>query len=327
MNNEMDWIREITPQHKHQTDLQVGIGDDAAVYHLSADYETVVCVDTMVEEVHFKKQTMPLQAVGYKALSANISDLAAMGAIPLYYLVSIIIPKTGWSKSDLKEIYEGMKKLGDEHKMDLIGGDTVSTKEMLAITVTVIGKLEKGRRLLRSQAQPGDTLFTTGNLGSSAYGLEKLLAQGLKCAGQKEIAPYIQAHQYPEPQVKAGRILAESGFRIALNDISDGLASEAKEIAVASNAAVHIEWDKIPKAKLIGQSAQERQENWVLYGGEDYQLVGTVSPKHWESLVKEFEKESLSIYKIGFISEGKGEVFLLKNGNTFPIRKTGYDHL
>ncbi|WP_088036195.1 thiamine-phosphate kinase [Evansella clarkii] len=327
MNNEINWIRQIAPECHHQEGLKAGIGDDAAIYHLQESYETVVCVDTMVEGIHFKKTTMPMKAIGHKALAANISDLAAMGAVPLYYLVSVAVPKKGWSVHELNSIYEGMKQLGDQHKMDLIGGDTVSINENLVLTVTVIGKLEKGRRLLRSAAEPGDIFFTTGPLGNSAFGLEKLLEQGLSAAEQEEHLPFIKAHQYPVPQVKAGRVLSGTEARIALNDISDGLASEAKEIAEASKVNVTIDWDEIPRAQLLKAAPQDRQEEWVLYGGEDYQLAGTVGSENWDFLKAEFEKQSLQIYKIGFVTEGQGDVYLKKGGKSSPLTKTGYGHL
>ncbi|MBU9723681.1 MULTISPECIES: thiamine-phosphate kinase [Bacillaceae] len=329
MNNEMNWIKSITPDTQQQPSLKVGIGDDAAIFSTETDMESVIAVDTMVEGVHFTKETMTMKALGHKALAVNVSDLAAMGAVPLYYLVSIAIPKTGWDKQELDDIYQGMRHLGNQFQMDLIGGDTVSTSKELVLTVTVVGKVEKDRHLLRSHAKPGDVLFVTGPLGLSAYGLEKLLAHGRKAADEATLAEYLKAHQYPQPRVKAGRVLAESGFKIALNDISDGIASEAMEIAQASGVRVTLHWEEIPTAPLIKEGTQEQQENWVLYGGEDFELVGTVSEADLPSLEKMFTEQGLPFFPIGRIeASDQPQVVLERNkGEVIPLTKTGYDHL
>ncbi|MDG5785861.1 thiamine-phosphate kinase [Evansella sp. AB-P1] len=328
MNKEIKWIQSITPSEIRQKAVKVGIGDDAAIIEQEKGMETVIAVDTMVEDIHFTKQTMTLEAIGYKALAVNISDLAAMGAIPLSYLVSIAIPKSGWTEKELSSIYVGMNRLGSRYNMDLIGGDTVSTNDKLVLTVTVIGQIEKDRRLLRTNAKVGDVFFVTGPLGSSAYGLEKLLESGYrKLINAAKLKPFIKAHQEPEPQIDGGRILAGCPFRIALNDVSDGLASEAKEIAEASNVSIEIDWDKVPKLPLIETYPIEKQEEWVLYGGEDFQLVGTVNEVNWESLTNLFEKESLSIFNIGSVTQGNREVQVRNKDGMRLITKTGYDHL
>ncbi|MBU9713545.1 thiamine-phosphate kinase [Evansella tamaricis] len=330
MNNEMKWIQSITPQKYHQPSLKVGIGDDAAIYHTEEGMETVVAVDTMVEGIHFTKKTMSMKAIGHKALAVNISDLAAMGAIPRYYLVSIAIPKEGWGKKELADIYSGMSEIGDLHRMDLIGGDTVSIKSTLVITVTAIGIVEKGRRLVRANAKPGDVVFVTGPLGLSAFGLEHLLNEGLCTMEDEKLWPYIKAHQFPVPQVKAGRLLAESNFRISLNDISDGLASETMEIAEASGVSIELQWNAIPTGTTLKEKSRDEQEKWILYGGEDFQLIGTVGKENWDELWKKFQENQLPLYAIGQINDSKGivKVELINNaGNRDTLTKTGYDHL
>src|SRR5690606_8565119 len=134
-----------------QSGLLAGIGDDAALVRPTPEMEQIICMDTMVEGVHFNSHTMDPYQIGYKALAVNISDIAAMGGIPTYYLVSIAIPK-GWNEADLLSIYEGMAMLADKYAMDLIGGDTVSIADTLVITVTVLGEVERGKHLLRSYA-------------------------------------------------------------------------------------------------------------------------------------------------------------------------------
>ncbi|SES03480.1 thiamine-phosphate kinase [Salipaludibacillus aurantiacus] len=326
MNNEFEWIKSVSqPSYRHSS-VKVGVGDDAAIYEPQKGYEQVVTVDTMVEGVHFKKETVPAKATGYKALAVNLSDIAAMGGRPLYYLVSIAVPKRGWTQEELREIYEGMHELSEKWHVDLIGGDTVSTDDALVITVTVIGEIKSGRRLLRSNAKAGDVLFITGAAGSSAYGLEKLLEQGLKAADDPSLKPFLKAHQEPEPQLQAGMLLAEAGCRLSLNDVSDGLAHEAKEIAEASGIDVIIDWNRLPIHESFKEYSLEKQESWVLYGGEDFQLTGTVSPEDWESLSRLFSSKGLPLFRIGSVEPGSGKVYIEREGKKILADKQGYHH-
>lgn len=326
MNNEFDWIKSIAPKKQYHPSLKVGIGDDAAVYSVDQAFEQVVAVDTMVEGIHFKKETMPIKSIGYKALAINLSDLAAMGAIPLYYLVSIAVPKQGWTEEERTELYRGMNDLAAYWKVDLIGGDTVSTEDSLVITVTAIGQVERNRHLLRSNAKKGDILFVTGEIGLSSYGLERLLQQGLAAAEDQSLTDFLKAHQEPEPQLQSGRLLSLFGERISLNDISDGIAHEVKEIAEASNVNVLIDWGQLPIRKEFLKYSLERQEDWALYGGEDFQLVGTTSRNSWKNLQTLFHEHNLALYQIGEVEQGTGAVFLNREGKRSLIEKSGYQH-
>ncbi|MFV8830195.1 thiamine-phosphate kinase [Alkalihalobacterium sp. APHAB7] len=325
MQDEFSFITKITPKQLKQRELIYGIGDDAALYHIDGAYDEVICVDTMVEDIHFRKDTMAPFHIGYKALAANISDVAAMGGTPLFYLVSIAIPKD-WHDQDLYEIYEGMAKLASQYEMDLIGGDTVSTKDKLVISVTVIGKIEKGRRLLRSQAKPGDLVFVTGNVGSSAAGLHLLFERTRNGQFSKEEMDLIQSHQMPQPQVKAGRVLARSNCRLSLNDVSDGLASEANEIAEASGVTIVIEESKIPIIEVIDSLQPEKRLKWALFGGEDFQLIGTMAEEDWKIVHKQLEKQGVTASVVGKVMEGEAEVFLQTEENLIELKKEGYNH-
>ncbi|WP_078578009.1 thiamine-phosphate kinase [Salipaludibacillus agaradhaerens] len=326
MADEFEWIKSIAPVKHFNDNVQVGIGDDAAIISNDSNRETIVTVDTMVEDIHFKRRTMPLQAIGHKALTANLSDIAAMGGMPRYYLVSIAVPKQGWSQQEITDIYGGLHALAEKWHVDLIGGDTVSTSQKLVLTVTVIGTIESGRRLLRANAKEGDVVFMTGPAGMAAYGLAELLDKGLKANENTTISPFIRAHQYPEPQIEAGRLLAESKMRIALNDISDGLAHEAKEIAEASGVNITIDWDKLSLSKQMAKYSLEKQMDWVLYGGEDFHLIGTVSKENSVLLANTFKTNSLSFHVIGDVVKGEGRVYIHHNGKKEPAKKAGYHH-
>ncbi|KZE65657.1 thiamine monophosphate kinase [Fictibacillus phosphorivorans] len=327
MKDEFDWIKSITPQHSFQKELVAGIGDDAALWSVNEHMDQVVCVDTMVEGVHFTRDTLSSYQVGFKALAVNISDVAAMGGIPQFYLVSIAI-SPDWNEEELKEIYEGMNELAKTHKMDLIGGDTVSTKGPLVLTVTVIGKVEKGRKLLRSYAKPDDIVFLTGTTGESAAGLDLLLLKTRHAVFTDNEKKWIHQHQMPIPHIEQGRILANSGYRISLNDVSDGIASELNEIAESSNVTIHIQRDKLPVSSSFAELQENGRLTHQLYGGEDYVLVGTASIEDFVKLTEAFQQHSLSLYEIGKVGEaGKTAVYLhKKNEEPELLAKKGFNH-
>jgi thiamine-monophosphate kinase len=326
MKDEFEWIKGITPSKVFQTKvLKQGIGDDAAVFEGNSSYDELVCMDTMVEGVHFSRKTMEPLHIGYKALASNLSDIAAMGGVPLFYLVSIAIP-SNWTENELKEIYKGMSLLADQHRVDLIGGDTVSTKNTLVLSVTVLGRVKKGHSVLRSSAKPGDLIFVTGVIGDSACGLSLLLRSGLDASYKDEELMMIKAHQMPKPQVVAGQLLSDAQNRISLNDISDGIASEANEIAEASNVQLEIDYDKLPISEYIRKYQVNEQLKWTLYGGEDYQLIGTIEKEHWPSIQKVFKEQGLAITTIGKVTDGEPKVTLNCQGERVTLQKDGFNH-
>ncbi|WP_342773911.1 thiamine-phosphate kinase [Pseudalkalibacillus caeni] len=326
MRDEFEFIKSISPTKTNRTDLVQGIGDDAALVRGSSELEDIICMDTMAEGVHFKKETMSPYHTGYKALASNISDIAAMGGDPSFYLVSVAIPKEGWTEEELSELYRGMAELSESYKMDLIGGDTVSTSGGLVVTVTVMGKVKRGRHLLRENARDGDVVFVTGPLGGSAAGLQLLLEKEIGYPFNPEEKKLVDAHQMPQPRVDAGRILAKTNARVALNDISDGIASEANEIAEASELTIELEYENIPKYDGHASFSVEEQKSHVLYGGEDYELVGTISADKWDDLVEAFKEQELAVYRVGNATRGKPGVILKHGNQTGMLGKTGFNH-
>ncbi|WP_158738710.1 thiamine-phosphate kinase [Alteribacillus sp. YIM 98480] len=323
--DEFEWIRQHTPQRHFQKNLLEGIGDDAAVFASEMEYNQLLCVDTMIENIHFKKKTMRPEDIGYKALAVNLSDIAAMGGIPVFYMVSIAVPAS-WSDDELKGIYNGMTDLGAFYQMDLIGGDTVSSPHELMISVTVYGKVEHNALLLRGNAKPGDYVFLTSATGRSAAGLQILLNKGRLSDFNEKEKVLINHHQRPKPKIIAGRTALKLQTRIALNDISDGLASETFEIAEASGTSIELFKDQIPVAEELLLFSEDKYWQWILYGGEDFEIVGTVSERDWLQFQDAMKRNGIELYKIGRVKEGCPSVTLIDGEKKESLQKQGYNH-
>lgn len=313
-----------------QREVILGIGDDAAVVQTTPGMQLVAACDAMVETVHFLPETMDDFHVGYKALVSNISDMAAMGAEPKFALITLMSPKN-MNLFRLEKLYKGIYQCAEEYGVAVIGGDTVSTPASLSISITILGEVEPGQALLRSSAEIGDIVFVTGPVGSSAAGLHYLLQKGTRNETPDSIPhSIVREHQMPKAQVAAGRLLLKSGLCHALNDISDGLASEAWEIAEASGKRVQLNERLIPMEEALTQYAAHVKHSaldWALYGGEDYQLIGTVAQGDWPRLKGVFENEGLSIYAIGEVVKGETGVDWMKNNGTIEaLEKKGFNH-
>ncbi len=319
--DEFSFIDSIKQHSYKQSSLLKGIGDDAAVFRQPAQ-DIVTAVDTFVEDVHFSRKTMEPYHVGYRGLAANISDLAAMGASPTFYLVSIVIPKT-WSMKDVDQIFHGMREIAAVYQMDLIGGDTVFGKE-LAVSITVIGYTERNKARYRSSARNGDIVFVTGTLGDSQAGMHILLNENK----YENKDYYIKKHQKPLPRVDFAKALADLP-RVALNDVSDGIANEASEIAVASGVSIHLYDEQLPISQSYQQFPLDLQRKWKLFGGEDFELLGTVAKESWLDVKEAAEKSQTPITKIGYVHysvDEVGYVFLHDNKDRQLLQKDGYIH-
>lgn len=322
--------------------VRLGIGDDAALVDptapiagVASPYEYIMAMDTMVETVHFNEVTMSYEDIGYKALASNVSDIAAMGGVPLQALVSVSVPKQ-LGGEPMRRLYDGLYACAEQYGVAVIGGDTTSSPKHLVVAVTVTGAVEAGKALRRSGAKPGDAVVLTGPVGKSAAGLHVLLAQrerGADALAGERMALLVQAHRRPTPSVRAGRLLLARGTCHSLNDVSDGLASEAWEIAEASGLAVSLLEQQLPRsgsmAAYAGAAGIDPLE-WMLYGGEDYVLLGTMAHGDAAAAQAAFHAEGLPFYIIGETSAGAPAVELIRVTDRGelrqPLAKRGYNH-
>ncbi|MCY0887953.1 MAG: thiamine-phosphate kinase [Alicyclobacillaceae bacterium] len=307
-------------------DVRVGIGDDAAVLIAHAGEDALVTTDTMVEGVHFRTETMHFSDVGYKCLAASVSDIAAMGGRPTVATLSLAIPaKTALGK--LEQLYDGVAEAAREYNVSVVGGDVVSTTGPLVLTSTVIGRVSVGLAMLRSAATVGDIVFVTGDLGRSAAGLHTLLHPSPLF--RPEELGYAQAkHQRPTARVDMGQWLSGLGVRTC-NDVSDGLASELNEIAHASKVRLRVHLSQVPlhpSTRRIARLAGIDELDFALYGGEDYELVGTAPPHVFANALAVADAMTCKVTAIGRVEAGDGVVGVWPDGHLDVVKPRGFNH-
>lgn len=294
-----------------------GIGDDCAIYKANPEMEQLVSIDTMVEEIHFSLRYMTPYDVGYRLMTANLSDIAAMGGIPRQVVLSVAAPKA-LDVAILDEFYKGIKDQCKLHHVNILGGDTVSSQEGIVLTVTIIGEVPRGTAVLRSGARPGDIVGVTNYVGYAATGL------GALSYGYDGYDMTILGHQRPDPQIELGQALRMHGVT-SMNDISDGLASELHEIAKASGVNIVIDEQIVPLHKetyTLAKSLGTRPVDYALYGGEDFQLVFT-APKELEDTLKKIGQITI----IGQVLEGNNIVQMVtKERKIETLEARGYNH-
>lgn len=300
--------------------VKLGAGDDGAVYTIPDGYDQVISTDTMVEGIHFNEKTMTPFTVGYKLCASNFSDMAAMGAEAVGFVISAALPDTlpcDW----VTACYEGIRACCQKYRVNLLGGDVTGSPKGIILTGTVVGMVPKDTAVKRSGAKVGDYVFVTETIGDSAAGLAALLRDM-----GKSYPGVVRRHQQPEPQIALGTMLREVGAS-SLNDISDGLSRELNEIAKASGVVIDLEEDKIPISQEACQLAQVLGEDpvlWALNGGEDYELVGTLSPSSYEKMSC---KDTITI--LGTVinaSPSEAGVYIIGKKGRCRLSARGYDH-
>ena len=258
--------------------LLVDTGDDTAAWTTSEATE-LFTTDTVVEGVHFIRTTTPWNDLGWKSLAANISDIAAMGGLPLHALITLGLPSET-EVEDIQELYRGMLEIGNDYGVSLVGGDLVRSP-VVFITIALNG-VHPGQPMLRSAAKKGDEIAVTGVLGGSGGGLKLLTESGQESNPSQDVsveaAEYLRrCHRRPQPAVAEGRTLTDAGVAAAM-DLSDGLADDLSKLCLASRSSARIFADRIPVHPLLKQTFPSTYLDLALNGGEDYVLLFTASP-------------------------------------------------
>jgi thiamine-monophosphate kinase len=310
---EFDIIAKYFAGHAHGAEVLLGIGDDAAVYGVRADRRLVLAMDTIVEGVHFLPDADAAD-IGYRALAVNLSDLAAMGAVPSWMSLSLSLPRA--DEQWLSGFAAGLFELARRYDVQLIGGDTV--KGPLVITVQVGGWVEPDCWLERSGAREGDAIFVSGTLGDAAAGLA-LLTDGQRPMQDASFQFLRNRFLRPEPRIALGRALRS--VATAAMDISDGLLSDLGKLCEASRCGALLEVEAVPVSQPLQTTFDvDARIQHSLCGGDDYELLFTAPPAAISAL-----EADAAITQIGVITSGSG-VECRRAGQPFTAQRTGYDH-
>ncbi len=315
----------------YQNTTITGIGDDAAVID-SGDYYTLVSTDMLLEGVHFDLSYVPLKHLGYKAVASNVSDIAAMNGLPKQITVNIGLSNR-FSLEAIDELYEGIYAACENYQVDLVGGDTSTSRSGLVLSVTAIGEVPKGLITYRKGAQPNDILCVTGDLGAAYMGLMLLEREKQEFLANQEMQPKLEGFDYvvgkqlkPEGRTDVIHELREKKIvPTSMIDISDGLASEILHLSQNSGLGFSVFMENIPIENQTLNATNDFNISpvvAVLNGGEDYELLMTFSQADFEII-----KSISEISPIGFVTADKNNILVLNSGEKVPITAQGWQHL
>jgi thiamine-monophosphate kinase len=306
--------------HKARTQSGVilGIGDDAALLDLPQGADLVAAVDTIVAGRHFPEDA-DARSIGHRALAVNLSDLAAMGATPLWATLALTMPSVDpdW----LARFAAGFLDLADAHAVALVGGDT--TRGPLTVSVQILGSVAHGTALRRGGAQAGDLLAVSGTLGDAAAGLA-FTKTPPPSAGRHDVDELIRRFDYAQPRVALG--VSARGIATAAMDLSDGLVGDLPKLAQASGLAARVSVERLPlSAAMRAAVSAEQSLDWALAGGDDYELLLAVPAKRFAEVKAAADRLNLLLTAIGELSAGAG-VTWSRNGKEFVPGVSGFDH-
>ena len=310
-----------------------GVGDDAAVINHDG-YRTLVSVDMLVEGIHFDMTYTPLKHLGYKAAVSNFSDIYAMNGTPTQIVVGLGVSNR-FSVEALDELYSGIRLACERYQVDMVGGDTTSSKTGLVISITVIGKAKEEDIVYRSGAKKNDLLCVSGDLGGAYMGLLVLEREKAEWIANPNMQPKLEGLEYvlerqlkPEARKDIVAELKELGVKpTSMIDISDGLASEILHLCKESGVGCQLYEEKIPLDPSTDRLAKEFNivpSIAALNGGEDYELLFTIDQKDYDK-IKEIYTD---VTVIGYMTEDKGVAELITPDNhIIPLKAQGWDHM
>ena len=303
--------------------LLKGIGDDVAVIE-TGEKAWLVTTDLLIEDIHFELTWTDPFHLGRKALSVNLSDIAAMGGIPKYFLISLGVPEN-LPLTFISRFYRGLKDGAKRFGVDLIGGDT-SLSQKIIINICLLGEGKKGNLVFRSGARVGDNLFVSGTLGDAALGLKALQKNGVR--GSPKCL--IKKHLSPSQRIQLGQFLARYHWATAMIDVSDGLLIDTNHLLEESGVGARIWEDRIPLSKLYQKwihSFSKSTYQFALSGGEDYELLFTAPPEMRKRILHLALSLKIPITHIGKIVPRKEGLHLIgKDGKEYSPSRLGFEH-
>lgn len=329
-SNEYELLASLQQVLSEHSDLyEVEIGDDAAVRKACSKDKLIFTADLSVENVHFKRKWMSFHEIGYKAMVTNISDCASMGAIPESALIQLIIPETEvCAEVAIIDMYRGFNEACTKWHFPIIGGD-LSRGAQWSIGITMIGKIPATHRsMTRKGAQNGDKLWISGFPGRSAAGLDALYKWELRESVPVEYIEYVNAHIRPCPRVEIGIQLRDHNDVHAMMDLSDGLSKDCRTLAFDNDLGIILDFNPslFPETMInLGKDLQKKPLEWIINGGEEYELLFATSPSFTPSITN--PAENTNFICIGeFTNNCKGLYFQTESGLK-EITKGGWDHI
>jgi thiamine-monophosphate kinase len=306
----------------------VGIGDDAAVIAPARNHLEVLTTDALVEGIHFDRAYVPPAAIGHKALAANLSDLAAMGAQPRAALLSLILP-AALNVAALDALLDGWLALATRHDVALIGGNVSRSPGPLVVDVTAVGAVRPRRALTRGGARPGDDLYVSGSVGGAHAGRLALRQTAAGGAADPWMAVCEAQFLAPEPRVRLGLLLARNRVATSCVDLSDGLGDAVRQLAMASRVGAIVEADRLPLPDPARRWFEEREKldpvAAAVAGGEDYELLFTVGARRRRALAAVLRQAGgLPCTRIGTVTAARALV-LRRAAGTEPL-PAGFAH-
>lgn len=317
INRIRKWITSSDPA------LIQGIGDDVAVIEMGKK-ALLVTTDILIEDIHFDRSWTDPHSLGRKSLAVNLSDIASMGGIPKYFLISIGLPKN-LPLSFISSFYRGLKQEAKKFRVELIGGDT-SLSQKIIVNICLLGEGKKRDLLFRKGAKVGDDLFVSGTLGDAALGL-KILQEKMKIKGSEGL---VKKHLSPSPRVKLGQTIAKHHYADAMIDISDGLLIDTSHLLEESGAGARIWEDRIPLSNLYRKWVRSFSKDplrFAFSGGEEYELLFTAPPEVRKRISSLSHSLKIPITRIGEILPKKEGLHIIrKDGKDYSPSRLGFEH-
>jgi thiamine-monophosphate kinase len=304
--------------------LALGIGDDCAILRPPAGSEVLVTTDFSLEGRHFRRDLHPAESVGHRCMARGLSDLAAMGAVPMAAFLSLALPRemlaTSRGRRWVEGFFRGLRGLGDRYRCPLAGGDTAESPGLVLADITLVGTATAGKSLRRSGGRVGDALYCTGRLGGAAAELGAMFARGRMGRVGKSVGDHPQL--FPEPRVAVGEALRRRGLATACIDLSDGLSTDLGHLCVESGVGAEVEEVALPVHPLAAKLGVTRGLELALNGGEDYELLfaagaGVKVPRNLAGV---------AITRIGRLVRGNAVILVRANGRREGLEAGGWEH-
>ena len=313
-------------KHAEAPPVVRGIGDDCAVLRPADGHDLLVTTDTQEEGVHFRRDWSTPQDIGWRCLAVNVSDIAAMGGVPLGAVVALSLPEL-LAVAFVEAMYDGMSDLAEAYDCPIIGGNISKSTERLSVTITVLGSAPRGGSLYRATACVGDGIWVTGDLGAAKAGLEALI-HPQAVAGLPTDA-VLSRYRRPLPRLREAQFLRQHGAR-SLIDLSDGLSSDLAHVCEASGVGARQHADRIPisdETRRVADALGVDPLTFALHGGEDFELCLTAPPAVAEALEQDFRKRfDRPLTRVGTIQADAGVTLCHSDGSEAPLIAGGYDH-